>query len=83
MGITYLHESGKESIKLAKGAVAVVLLIVMAVIAIVVYQIGVEKGQGGAGQLGLSFAATMIFIVFVFFLAIYLGRVQKRGMSLQ
>ena len=68
---------------MAKGAVAVVFLIVMAIIAIVVYELSVDKMGSGDGQLGLSFAATMIFIVFVFFLAIYLGRVQKRGMSLQ
>ena len=68
---------------MAKGAVAVVFLIVMAVIAIVVYQIGVEKGESGEGRLGLSFAATMVMIVFVFFLALFLGRAQKRGMSLQ
>ena len=68
---------------MAKGAVAVVFLIVMAIIAIVAYQISVEKGQSGEGQLGLSFAATMILIVFVFLLAIFLGRIQKRGMSLQ
>jgi hypothetical protein len=68
---------------LAKGAVAVVLLIVMAIIAIVAYELNIDTGVSGGGQLGLSFAATMILIVFVFFLAIYLGRVQRRGMSLQ
>jgi len=67
----------------AKGAVAVVLLIVMAVIAIGIYEVSVETGMSGGAKLGLSFAATMILIVFVFFLAIFLGRIQKRGMSLQ
>jgi hypothetical protein len=64
---------------LGKAAVAAVFLIVMAVIAIVVYQVSIEKGQSGEGQLGLSFAATMILIVFVFLLAISFGRMQRRG----
>jgi heme/copper-type cytochrome/quinol oxidase subunit 2 len=70
---------------LATVAVMVVFLIVMAIIAIAVYELSVEKLDSGEGQLGLSFAATMILIVFVFFLAIYLGRMQRRGrgMSLQ
>lgn len=58
---------------------AAVFLVIMAVIAIVVYQISVEKGQSGEGQLGLSFATTMILIVFVFLLAISFGRMQRRG----
>jgi len=66
---------------MGKGSLAVLLLIVLAALAVVIYITGVEAGGNNEGvRLGLSFGATVILICFVFFLALYLGRLRTRGL---
>jgi len=66
---------------MGKGSLAVLLLIVLSALAVVIYITGVEAGGNNGGvRLGLSFGATVILICFVFFLALYLGRLRTRGL---
>ena len=59
---------------MGKGSFAVLLLIIFAVLAIVIFMRGVEEGEEGVKELGLS----LILVCFVFFFALYLGRLRTR-----
>jgi hypothetical protein len=60
-------------VKMAKGALIVLLLIILVGLAVGVLMSGVTAEGGGKENLGLSFGALLIFIFVVFTLALYIG----------
>jgi hypothetical protein len=58
---------------MAKGALIVLLLIILVGLAVGALISGVTTEGSGKGNLGLSFGALLLFIFFVFILALYIG----------
>jgi hypothetical protein len=58
---------------MAKGALMVLLLIILVGLAGGILISGVTAESGGKENLGLSFGALLLFIFFVFILALYIG----------